>query len=324
MAGREPEREYDVIVFGDTCVDLVVTGADVVPRFGQVEKLVDDYAIEMGGSCCIFACQAARLGLRVGILGRVGDDGFGRLVLRRLDDCGVDTRHVIVDPVLKTGLGIALVQGRDRAILTYPGSLCAIGPQDVTDEFLASARHLHHGSYFLHTRLRSHMPGIFRRARDFGLSTSLDINWDPDERWNSTLPDVLSLTDVFMPNEQEAIHLSGCSKLDDAAVWLRGRVPVVAMKRGEDGALLYYEREMVECTVSPATGGDSIGAGDSFDAGFLAGWLRGLPMDHCLDIACACGRSVAGAVGGLAGQPTWADVSQIHQSLDKRGERTDG
>jgi sugar/nucleoside kinase (ribokinase family) len=324
MAGRESEREYDVIVFGDTCVDLVVTGADVVPRFGQVEKLVDDYAIEMGGSCCIFACQAARLGLRVSILGRVGDDGFGRLVLRRLGECGVDTRHVIVDPALKTGLGIALVQGRDRAILTYLGSLCAIGPEDVTDEFLASARHLHHGSYFLHTRLRPHMPGIFRRARDFGLSTSLDINWDPDERWNSTLPDVLSLTDVFLPNDQEAIHLSGCSNLDEAAVWLRDRVPVVAMKRGADGARLYYEREMIECTVSPATGGDSIGAGDSFDAGFLAGWLRGLPMDRCLDIACACGWSVADAVGGLAGQPTWADVSQNHQLLDKRGERTDG
>jgi sugar/nucleoside kinase (ribokinase family) len=324
MTGQGSERAYDVIVFGDTCVDLVVTGADVVPRFGQVEKLVDNYVIEMGGSCCIFACQAARLGLRVGILGRVGDDGFGRLVLRRLDECGVDTRHVIVDPALKTGLGIALVQGRDRAILTYPGSLCAIGPEDVTDEFLASARHLHHGSYFLHTRLRSHMPGIFRRARDFGLSTSLDINWDPDERWNSTLPDVLSLTDVFMPNEQEAIHLSGCSNLEEAAVWLRGRVPVVAMKRGADGARLYSEQEMVERTVSPVTGGDSIGAGDSFDAGFLAGWLCGLPMDHCLDIACACGRSVAGAVGGLAGQPTWADVSQIHQSLDKRGERRDG
>jgi sugar/nucleoside kinase (ribokinase family) len=323
MAGHEPEREYDVIVFGDTCVDLVVTGDDVVPRFGQVEKLVGDYAIEMGGSCCIFACQAARLGLRVGILGRVGDDGFGRLVLRRLDECGVDTRHVIVDPALKTGLGIALVQGRDRAILTYPGSLCAIGPEDVTDEFLASARHLHHGSYFLHTRLRPYMPGIFRRARDFGLSTSLDINWDPDERWNSTLPDVLSLTDIFMPNDQEAIHLSGCSNLDEAAAWLRDRLPVVAMKRGADGARLYYEREMIECTVSPASGGDSIGAGDSFDAGFLAGWLRGLSMDRCLDIACACGRSVAGAIGGLAGQPTWADVSQNHQSFDKRGERTD-
>jgi len=306
-----------VITFGDMCVDLIVTGADVVPRFGQVEKLVDDYTVEMGGSCCILACQAARLGLRVGILGRVGDDGFGRLVLRRLDECGVDTRHVIVDPTLKTGLGIALCRGSDRAILTYLGSLCAVEPDDVTDEFLASARHLHHGSFFLHTRLLPHMPDIFRRARELGLTTSLDTNWDPDERWNSTLADVLPLTDVFMPNEQEALYISGCASLEGAVTRLRAQgVPIVTVKRGADGARAYYGQEsqrtaMSECTVTPATGGDSIGAGDSFDAGFLAGWLRGLPVSRCLDIGCYCGRSVAGAIGGLQGQPTWETVSQL-------------
>ncbi len=310
MSASSSTRQYDVITFGDMCVDLIVTGEDVVPRFGQVEKLVDDYMVEMGGSCCIFACQAARLGLRVGILGRVGDDGFGRLILRRLGGCGVDTQHVTVDPAIKTGLGIALCQGDDRAILTYLGSLCAVGPDDVPDEFLASARHLHHGSFFLHTRLLPHMPDIFRRARELGLTTSLDTNWDPDERWNSTLADVLPLTDIFMPNEQEALHITKCSRLEDAIARLHAQgVPIVTVKRGKDGARVYYQgQEVMECTVVPATGGDSVGAGDSFDAGFLAGWLRGLPLDHCLDIACQCGRSVASAIGGLQGQPTWETV----------------
>ena len=306
------ERQYDVITFGDMCVDLIVTGPDVVPRFGQVEKLVDDYVVEMGGSCCIFACQAARLGLRVGILGRVGDDGFGRLILRRLDECGADTRHVIVDPALKTGLGIALCQGDDRAILTYLGSLCALGPDDVADAFLAAARHLHHGSFFLHTGLRPHAPAIFRRARELGLTTSLDTNWDPDERWDSTLADVLPLTDVFMPNEQEALHVSGCSHLADAVAWLRAQgVPIVTVKRGAHGAMVVNTQGTVECVAPPAVGGDSVGAGDSFDAGFLAGWLRGLPLKQCLDVACHCGRSVASAIGGLQGQPTWEAVSQL-------------
>ena len=127
MSGQLSTRRYDVIVFGDTCVDLIVTGTDVVPRFGHVEKWVDDYMLEMGGSCCLFACQAAKLGLRVGLLGRVGDDGFGRLVLQRLQESGVDTKHVIVDPSLKTGLGIALCKPDDRAILTYEESLSADG-----------------------------------------------------------------------------------------------------------------------------------------------------------------------------------------------------
>ena len=309
MASQRPARAYDVITFGDMCVDLIMSGADVTPRFGQVEKLVEDYGVEMGGSCCIFACQAARLGLRVGILGRVGDDDFGRLILHRLDECGVDTRHVVVDPALKTGLGIALCQNGDRAILTYMGSICAIRPADVTDGFLAAARHVHHGSFFLQTGLRPAIPEIFRRARALGLSISLDTNWDPGERWNSTLAEVLPLTDVFMPNEQEALQITGCAGLEEAARQLRARgIPWVAVKQGPEGARAYGERGMVECRVTPVAGGDSIGAGDSFDAGFLAGWLRGLPPEQCLEIACRCGRSVAGAPGGLQGQPTWEAV----------------
>ncbi len=312
MSNEFLERRYDIITFGDLCVDLIMTGDDVVPQFGQVEKLVDDYVVEMGGSNSIFACQAAKLGLKVGILGRVGDDDFGRLILRRLDECGVDTSHVIVDPALKTGMSIALCQNDDRAILTYLGSLCALGPQDVRDEFLASARHLHHGSFFLHTGLVSHMPDIFARARDLGLSTSLDTNWDPEEKWNSMLTELFPLTDLIMLNEQEARHITGRENLDEAAGWLRQRcVPTVTLKLGAAGARVYAEQTVLECGVTAATGGDSVGAGDSFDAGFLAGWLRGLPMDQCLKIACECGRSVASATGGLEGQPTWDMISTV-------------
>jgi sugar/nucleoside kinase (ribokinase family) len=310
MIAGSSAKQYDVITFGDTCVDLIVSGSNIAPRFGQVEQLVDDYVVEMGGSCCIFACQAARLGLRVGLLGRVGDDLFGHLILRRLGECGVDTRHVSLDASLKTGLGIALCQGGDRAILTYLGSICAVRAADVPDEFLASARHLHHGSFFLHTGLRPHIATLFRRARELGLSTSLDPNWDPDERWDSALKEVLPVTDILMPNAQEALHISGQGAVAEALAWVHAQgVPIVVVKRGVNGALVDDGHGTLDRAVVPATGGDSIGAGDSFDAGFLAGWLRGLPLDQCLDIACQCGRSVANAVGGLNGQPTWDTVS---------------
>jgi sugar/nucleoside kinase (ribokinase family) len=300
---------YDIITFGDMCVDLIMTG-DVVPRFGQVEKLVDDYVLEMGGSCCIFACQASRLGMQVGILGRVGNDDFGRLILRRLQECGVDTSHVIVDPSLKTGMGIALCLDNDRAILTYPGSLNAIEPRDVSDDFLASARHLHHGSFYLHTRLRPAIPEIFRRARSLGLSASLDPNWDPDEGWNSTLLETLPLADILFPNEQEAIRISRQQDLDEASKWFTALgIPLVVIKRGKDGARIYTQKEEVfDYRLPPASGGDSVGTGDSFDAGFLAGWMRGYPLDQCLVIASRCGQSVASQIGGLKGQLSWVDV----------------
>lgn len=303
-------RPYDIITFGDMCVDLIVAGGDVVPRWGQIEQLVDDYSLELGGSCCIFACQAAKLGLRVGILGRVGDDAFGRLILDRLNACGVDTDPVIVDPSLKTGLSLALTRDGDRAILTYLGSISAIEPGDVTDEFLASARHLHHGSYFLHTQLRPHMPNIFERAHAVGTTTSLDTNWDPDDRWNGSLPDLLAVTDLCLPNEQELLRIAQADQIEEAAARLRRKVPLLALKRGADGATLYTaDAPINSAPLAPVRGGDSIGAGDSFDAGFLAGWLRDLPLDQCLAIGSYCGRSVAAAVGGLTGQPTWDEVA---------------
>jgi sugar/nucleoside kinase (ribokinase family) len=304
-----PSKPYDVLTFGDLGVDLIISGPDVTPQFGQVEKLVEDYTLEMGGSCSIFACQAARLGLRTAILGRVGPDRLGELIVERLQQAGVDTRFVTVDPTLKTGLGVALCPPGDRAILTYMGSINALRPEHVTDELLASARHLHHGSHYLHTGLQPAMPHIFRRAHGLGMSISLDTNWDPAETWNGGLPELLSMTNVFFPNDQEARRISRLDNLDAAAAAFQHQgVGVVALKAGAQGATVYAGEQRIQRQAVPIHGGDSIGAGDSFDAGFLAGWLRDLPLERCLEIGMACRRSVAGKIGGLAAQLTWNQV----------------
>ena len=296
---------YDLITIGDMCVDLVLSGADIVPEFGQVEKLVDGYLLEMGGSCCIFACQAAKLGLRVAIMGVVGQDSLGDLMISRLREAGVDTRFVLVDPGLKTGLGIALATPDDRAILTYLGSANAVRPQDVSDDWLRLGRHFHYGSYFLQTRLRPAVPQVLGRAQHLGLTTSLDTNWDPEDVWRGLMPDVLRHVDVFFPNLQEALRISGQPDLESAVAALSGHVPLLVVKRGADGATAVRDGEAFSCPVARASVVDDIGAGDSFDAGFLAAWMGGLSIDQALRIGCACGRAVVGAAGGIAGQP-WA------------------
>ena len=303
-------KKYDIVTFGDLCVDFLMTGNDVVPQFGQVEKIVEDYFLEMGGSCSIFACQAAKLGLKVAILGKVGKDQFGELIVNRMQESGVDTQYVEVDPNLKTGCGIALCKpDGDRAILTYLGTINVLTEGDVKDDWLKMARHLHHGSYYLHTGLRPGIPRIFRRAKAFGLTISLDTNWDPGERWGEGLAEVIRLVDVFLPNEQEALRIATIYNLDEAINVLHNLgTRLIAVKQGAKGAMVSDGKIIYSCAVKPVVGGDSVGAGDSFDAGFLAGWLRGLSLEKALNIACSCGRSVASQIGGVKGQLTWEEA----------------
>lgn len=310
MQNGRSKKPYDIIVFGDTCVDLILRDADVAPQFGQVEKTVADYDLVMGGSCCIFAAQAAKLGLRVAILGRVGADYFGKLITDTLAEARVDTRFLEVDEALRTGITVHLVQGDDRAMLTHMGSLNALTAADVTDDILASARHLHYGSLYLQTGLLPHWVDILARAKHRGLTVSLDTNWDPAERWDHDLERAYPHIDVLLPNEQEAMYLSGKDSYGEAIADLRKRVPLLVVKRDIAGAVAWQgEQEFAQSVFEATEGGDGIGAGDSFDAGFLAGWLNGLPLASCLSLACECGRGVAGGVGGVAGQPHLSDFS---------------
>jgi len=308
-----PEREYDILTIGDMTVDLVFELGEATPKFGQVEQWVPDYFQDMGGSACIFACQAAKLGLRVAILGRVGADSYGELMLRRLGESGVDTRFVRVDSELKTGLGLALCRSDgDRATLTYAGSLNAVYPEDVTDDFLRLGRHFHYCSYYLQTHLLPAVPAFLHRAKLLGLTVSLDTNWDPDETWNGGLYSCLRLADVFLPNEREAMAIAQCGNLQDAVRKLVNLGPLTVIKLGEKGVLVVGREQQftvpVEIVTHPV---DTVGAGDSFDGGFIAAWLSGLPLDTCAAIGNACGRANTLARGGIAGQLWQADLPQF-------------
>ncbi len=305
-------KDYDIITIGDCCVDLILSGDSMVPEFGQKEKTVDNYFMEMGGSCTIFACQAAKLGMKVGVVGKVGDDPFGTLILHRLRGAGVDVSHVVKDAGLKTGITVVLNTGLDRAMLTYAGTIDAIGKEDVPADLLASTRHLHVGSYFLMHRVRPQYRDIIETVKAGGGTVSIDTNWDPGERWDGGLEKLLPLVDMLMPNENEAMAIAGTTTVDAAVASLRQVVPVLVVKRGERGASVHVKGEEY---VMPAPGVDhfidAIGAGDSFDAGFLYGYLNSMPVRECARIGCICGTMNTRAAGGIAGQVTLAELQRL-------------
>lgn len=295
--------KFDLLIPGEINPDLILSG-DVVPAFGQVEKLVESAALTVGSSSVITACGAARLGLKVGFVGVCGDDLFGRFMLEEMTQRGVDVSAVRLAPHLQTGLTVILNRGDDRAMLTHPGAIAALRAEDVTDDLLAQSRHLHVASYFLQSALRPGLPDLFRRARSLGLTTSLDTNWDPSEAWIGVI-ELLALTDIFLPNEKEAVAVSGARTAGQALKRLGALTGIVAMKRGAEGALACRGRETVSARALCCDDVvDTVGAGDTFDAGFLYGFLNGWSLAKSIWLAAACGSLSTRAAGGTAAQPT--------------------
>lgn len=294
--------EFDLVVVGELNVDLLLYGEDIVPVFGQVEKLVDDAVLTVGSSSAIFAHQAARLELRVAFAGKVGPDVFGEFMVDRLRKVGVETSTIVVDPGVKTGVTVHLVRGRDRAMLTHPGSIAALRADEVDEALLANTHHVHLGSYFLQEGVQPGLAGIFARAREAKATSSLDPGWDPDERWDSDLREVLAHTDVFLPNEQELLALTGKTTLE-AALEDLAEVPTVVVKRGASGAEARRAGSTVRCSPPQMNTVDTTGAGDSFDAGSLFGLLKGYDLEQALEIGCLCGALSTRSTGGVDAQP---------------------
>jgi len=295
-------KPYDILVAGEINPDLILTG-DVVPAFNQVEKIVDTAALTIGSSSAIFACGAARLGLKVAFTGVCGDDVFGRFMLDEMSKRDVDVSNVIVRSDGQTGLSVILNNQSDRAILTHIGLISALQASDIPDALLREARHLHVASYFLQTNLQPDLPTLFRRARSLGLTTSLDTNYDPSEMW-AGFDELLSVTDVFLPNKTEALSITKSSDVESASRQLAQKSGLVAVKLGADGALARANGTITRSSSISVNVVDTVGAGDSFDAGLLYGYLSHWQLEKSLRLACVCGALSTQQAGGTNGQPT--------------------
>ncbi len=301
----------DVVVLGDANPDLILRGGDLGPISEQREALAESATFAIGGSGAIFASAAARLGLRVAIAAVVGDDLFGRFIRERLEARGVDTRGLIARGATPTGVSVILSRPGDRGIYTVLGSMAELDSGAIDPELLGAAGHVHVTSYFLQHRLRPDLPRLLHRARSSGATTSLDPNWDPTERWDAGLKDLLSDVDVFLPNGAEAVRIAGVSDVDTAAEVLADRGHAVAVKLGDRGALARQGDEAVRVGPVGSEIVDTTGAGDAFDAGFVSAFVHGRPLARALAMANACGALSCRSVGGVDGQPTFKEALAV-------------
>jgi sugar/nucleoside kinase (ribokinase family) len=309
-------QRFDVTIAGEINLDLILYGLpEVMPL--ERELLANDFRVTLGSSSAIVAHNIAALGLSVGFITRLGDDVLGSIALERLAEKGVDlTRVRRTTGGASTGVTILLYHGDKRHTLTYPGTMFEMAAADLDLAYLASGRHFHLSSLFLHKALQPDLPGICRQLKSEGLTLSLDTNDDPEDRWDSGLDELLSIVDIFLPNEFEACRISGKSDAESAIEELAKRVPLVAVKCGKRGALVQAASRRWLLPAAAVTPVDTIGAGDSFDAGFLAAYLRGDAPD-----ACAAFGNLTAALSTLrpGGTEAFRDAGLVRSFLSRAG-----
>ena len=288
---------FDISVLGELNCDLILYGLPAVLE-PEREHLATDFAMTLGSSSAIFAHNISLLGSRVGFTSCIGDDPLGKFCVERLSESGVDVSGIKCLANKTTGVTVILPVAKQRQILSYLGTTVDLQTAHLDLDYLRSAAHFHLSSFFLLRGLRPSLPGLFRQMKKSGLTTSLDINDDPENLWAPDVKDVLKSVDVFLPNEQEACKLTGACDVESALESLSRIVPIVAIKCGAQGVVAKHGSNGFGVTALPVQPVDTVGAGDSFNAGFLHKFIRGSALQDCLEYGVACAGLSTTRTGG--------------------------
>jgi len=289
--------KLDITIAGEINLDLILYGLpEQLPT--ERELLASRFNMTLGSSSAIVAHNLAALGSRVGFITKVGDDALGKIALERLSAGGVDLSRVVRAAGAASGVTVILPHEQGRHILTYLGTISELRFEDLDLEYLTSGRHFHMSSLFLQRALSARVSELFRRLKSAGLTTSLDTNDDPDDRWESALDATLPYVDILLPNEREAMKMARANDLETAVGRLSERVKTVVVKLGSRGAMAIRAGQRFAAPAVNVQIVDPVGAGDSFDAGFLHQFLRGGDLQRCLVYGNLCGAFSTTASGG--------------------------
>ncbi|MBS7614708.1 carbohydrate kinase family protein [Candidatus Bathyarchaeota archaeon] len=308
------------LVIGDLNVDIIVSGAPQLPVLGH-EISCEDIRTVMGGAASIFACRLAQLGGNVDIFGKLGNDANGSVVLKNFRSSGVGMDKVKVLDNFKTGITISLTYPKNRALITYVAGIDNLTMSDVDPNIFSGYNHLHVSSIYILRKMLSSFSWLFSEAKNHGLTTSLDTNADPLNKYEY-IDEILRHVDIFLPNEKEAKAITGKTSVRSALEKLRENVPVVVIKQGGKGAIGKDGKRTVKVKPLRIEPVDTTGAGDSFDAGFIYYYLhKNRDFKASMEFANALGALSCLYVGGAEERITESDVTKF-VAQQKRMEKT--
>ncbi|SDW78414.1 carbohydrate kinase family protein [Paenibacillus sp. CF384] len=301
-------KKYDAIVIGDANIDLVVAGCNELPKPGQ-EVLVQNMTIHVGGGAALFSMALAKLGLKIAFNGILGEDGFGQFVRDHLTEHGIDTSYIRISGS-STGISIAINPEKDRSFITYMGSNAELSMGLLDMDSVALARHVHLTGYRGRENHAEYMK-VVQRIKALGVTTSIDVGWDDTGEWFAGIYELMSEVSVFFMNEVEAEHYTGCSSIKDIIAKLSAHSNHFVVKLGSAGAVSTVNGQAQFRSGFHVPVVDTTGAGDSFNAGYIYGFLSGLKPEQCLLYGNACGALSVTQSGGSTGTPDQTEMEHF-------------
>ncbi len=293
----------EVACLGILVADVYGLPIDEWPARGRL-SLVQEMGIGLGGCAANTGLSLVRLGVATAVMGKVGDDGFGRFVRQAIEDGGADATGVVVDCGSATSGTMVIIDSHgERTFLHYVGANGKLKPEDVNMDLAGSARVFHcAGALVMPGFDGEPMAQVIREARAQGAVTSLDTVWDATGSWMNTLAPCLEHTQLFLPSLAEAQELTGLEAPADVAGALIDRgVEIVALKMGPEGSYVASAGEAFQVEAYRVQAVDGTGAGDAYVAGFLRAHLAGWDLERTAKFANAVGALCTTALGTTAG-----------------------
>ncbi|RME07144.1 MAG: carbohydrate kinase family protein [Anaerolineae bacterium] len=303
------EPLLDIIVCGNATLDVLCYPVDDVPRHDSIA--FDQADVAPGGCASNTAIGLAALGVKVGLLARIGDDNTAGLLQRDWERFGVDTRFVRFVQGAQTGVSVGLVDSDHQPRFVHtPGANQHLHAGDIQPQQILSsgARHFHISGYFVLPALHHGLAERLALLRQHGISTSLDVVFGEgmqQPHLRTALEQALPHLDILLCNQEEARRLTGEARAERAAAALRARgVPNVIVKLGAQGCYLDDGRHPQHFPAIPVAALDTTGAGDAFAAGLLAARLDGKTLAECCRAGNRAGAHVCTRLGAIA---AWLD-----------------
>ena len=297
------DQPAEVLCAGIVVADHVCTPIAHLPAAGEL-VMADGMLLTSGGCAANAAVDLAKMGVRAAVVGRVGKDLFGRIVLEMLREAGVDAALVRASATAATSQTLIVnVAGQDRRFIHTFGANEEFSASDIPRDRLASCKVLYLGGYLLMPHLKQEeLVPVFAEARARGVKTVLDVAIPHPGEYVSRLDKLLPHVDVFLPNNHEGELITGQKDAVKQAEFfqkLGAKTTVITL--GGEGAILVQPGLRLRCGVFQVPYVDGSGGGDAFDAGYIYGLLQNQGPEDCLRVASALGASCVRAIGTTPG-----------------------